>query len=558
MSTNRKSVPYRLALAVALLQAALTAGVSAQQEECIGGDRVRSVDVWGSPATTFSPTPARTLEELKSQFAAYEADYAEVLRQAGWEGNPEDLFATVRNAQEGGAVTFRSAPKGTEFEWMAYRRRGKPACVKDVIWIGRDPFPAWQIIVESKGVEYTFVLPQDCLNLGFEKGQRRDVPPPTCNVDASFDADRDIIAITGSSNVPDFRIVAVQGPGASLEQLESAGGGRWTLQPGADGTFTFTARATADYGKQSECSARVAVVRKKPELRLTASADPDTNLITVDANGSIGDVSLTGITLPDGGAGDLAALQSTGDPLVWTYDPSDSLQRKPGDYPFSFAGVARLHGYEDSGKATVSINVGKRAGRWIVRAFGAYLDAFDEYRATTIRTPTQSYAGIEESSVLKLDSGTGFGLGLEYLFNDRLGVEAGIIVADLDAHFMVDILDLWGMADDEAQFSPLTLGVNYHVTPHSRVDFFVGPFVALVQYDDVQFNTLGEVFTRDFEDDWTFGLNLGVDVPFGSESPWAFTGGVKYLETSAEGANDVPNLDVDPLIFTGGIAYRFR
>ena len=212
-----RSVPYRLVLAVFLLQGVLTVGIRAQEEGCIGGDRVRRVDVWGRPATTFSRQPATMLEELQAQFKVLRADYAAVLRQAGWEGDPEDLFAAVGSASDrSGAVTFRSAPPGTEFEWMAYRQRGEPSCVKDIIWVGQEPFPAWQIVVESQGVQHTFVVPQSCLNLGLEKGKRREVPPPTCRLNASFDPETDTITVTGSSDVADFRITGVDGPGASL------------------------------------------------------------------------------------------------------------------------------------------------------------------------------------------------------------------------------------------------------------------------------------------------------------------------------------------------------
>ena len=545
-------VLYRLVLAVFLLQGAFAVGAWAQEEGCGGGDRVRSVIVWGSPATAFSREPTTTLEELKVKFEALRADYEVVLRQAGWEGDPEDLFAAVRNAQEGsGAVTFRSAPQGTKFEWMAYRRRGKPACVKDIVWVALDPFPAWQIVVESRGVEYTFVAPQACLNLGLEGA--REVPPPTCHLNASFDPETDTITGTGSSDASDFRIIAVDGPGASLQKLQSAGSGRWTLRPIADGTFRFSARATAASGRQSECGATVNVVRKKPELQLTAIAAPDTNLITIDANGSIGEVVLTGLTLPDGSSGDLGAIQPTTDPLKWTYDPSDSLGRKAGDYPYTFAGVARLFGQEDTGQASVSINVLERRGRWILRGFLATVDASDDFR-----TEGSNPSGLGERTNLLLGSGSGFGFALEYLINDRLGVEGTLLLADLDSDFIFDLGQDWGMDEDELGFTPLSVGLNYHLTPDRRADLYIGPFVALVQYDDVDFNALGQQFNREFDDEFTFGVNVGLDVPFGSETPWAFAGSLKYLAATAEGDNFDGELDVDPLIVTAGIAYRFK
>jgi len=103
------------------------------------------------------------------------------------------------------------------------------------------------------------------------------------------------------------------------------------------------------------------------------------------------------------------------------------------------------------------------------------------------------------------------------------------------------------------------LSLNYHFTPGKRADFFLGTSIGYAFLGDATFNTLGTTFKENFEDHLTYGLGLGVDVPFGAEHNYAFTAGVRqlFLRTEAKGASDF-SVDVDPFIATAGFAFRFR
>jgi outer membrane protein W len=75
----------------------------------------------------------------------------------------------------------------------------------------------------------------------------------------------------------------------------------------------------------------------------------------------------------------------------------------------------------------------------------------------------------------------------------------------------------------------------------------------------VTYHTLGSTYSEKFDDDFTYGVNLGIDVPFGVEHNYAFTAGLRQLFLKAKGSGTLGhNFDVNPTIATAGFAFRFR
>ena len=83
----------------------------------------------GNPATRFAPRIHR-VEELRSRFAdgQLRADMVSVLRQWGWPGDPEDLFAAAAKAE----VVERPLAVGQVMPFMASRENGHPICLRNV------------------------------------------------------------------------------------------------------------------------------------------------------------------------------------------------------------------------------------------------------------------------------------------------------------------------------------------------------------------------------------------------------------------------------------------
>lgn len=180
------------------------------------------------------------------------------------------------------------------------------------------------------------------------------------------------------------------------------------------------------------------------------------------------------------------------------------------------------------------------------------------------------------------DSGLGIVGSADYRFSRRLGVELGIMAgAESDISFGTGTDAATIRSLESLAFGAITAGLNIDLTPERKAHVYVGPFVALVEYSDVdvelgldlgpdfnfgfngqQFDLSEPLFfptTIKVETDTAIGVVLGVDLPLG-ERGWLFNGSVRYLETSIEGSaagSDPGHVDFDPLIVGIGLGYRF-
>ena len=174
--------------------------------------------------------------------------------------------------------------------------------------------------------------------------------------------------------------------------------------------------------------------------------------------------------------------------------------------------------------------------RWTIRGYLAGITTNgDLARDDQIRAN-----GDREQTAFNFDGGDGLGFGLERHISQRLGLELGVLLADLEGLLMFDLdspvpgggfgQGLWGMNEGDVGFTALTAGLNYHLTPNSRADFYIGPYVGLAMLDDVTISDLGESFRYNFDDEFVYGLNLGLDIPFRAGGPWALAAGVRWMD----------------------------
>lgn len=154
------------------------------------------------------------------------------------------------------------------------------------------------------------------------------------------------------------------------------------------------------------------------------------------------------------------------------------------------------------------------------------------------------------------DDGAGLGLELEYRVRPRLGIELAALRADLDAELSIAA---GGLTDrEESAFELYSAGVNYLVTPGRRLQVHAGAFVAMVFFDDVIFFTeSGRGDKLVFDDDVGFGVKLGLGRALGTQSCWVVSLDVRYLQAILEGEAPGQDADLDPLIVSVGIGYRF-
>jgi outer membrane protein W len=198
----------------------------------------------------------------------------------------------------------------------------------------------------------------------------------------------------------------------------------------------------------------------------------------------------------------------------------------------------------------------ERGHRWTIRPFLAFWDPKSDDVRTVGGTPATP-----ERTKLSLGNGRGLGVGLEYHFNERLGLEAEVQLVEHDANFTFDLGTQWEADEDDVRSLALLVGPNFHLTPDRRVDFYLGPVVGLVDLGSADFTTLGRQFDASFDSEFTYGARLGLDVPFSAGNPWAFHAGLRYLflEPAVELGDQESDLDLglDPLVASVGVSYSF-
>lgn len=119
----------------------------------------------GNPATRFAPTIV-TVDDLRSRFSdpQLRLDMASILRQWGWKGNLDDLFNAAATAD---VIEWKIAT-GETMPYMSSREQGDPICLRNVLWVGKEPISAYAFTFTSKGRVYRCITPKPCSNFYVE------------------------------------------------------------------------------------------------------------------------------------------------------------------------------------------------------------------------------------------------------------------------------------------------------------------------------------------------------------------------------------------------------
>jgi len=145
----------------------------------------------------------------------------------------------------------------------------------------------------------------------------------------------------------------------------------------------------------------------------------------------------------------------------------------------------------------------------------------------------------------------GWNLGFEGRFNDLLGIEIDYVNATQD-------VDFGDTTIGEADFSPLTATLNFHLVHTKGFDFYVGPSYSYVNWGEIHLNASGGNVTgssdigTDSASGW--GAALGLDIGLGQH--FAITGGLRYINVDLE-LETGPPIEVNPLVGRLGVAFRF-
>ena len=163
-----------------------------------------------------------------------------------------------------------------------------------------------------------------------------------------------------------------------------------------------------------------------------------------------------------------------------------------------------------------------------------------------------------------IDVGGAVGINGEYRFNRRLGLDLGAFAGggvDVAGH---GSWIGWHEYDvyDTMSVTGLTAGLDIHLTPERRVDLYVCPMLAMMQFGGLWFEAADHRFEAaiDFDENLAIGAGVGLGVPFGELSRWSFNVSLTHLESTLDGGGRVaPRIDedYDATLFGLGFGYRF-
>ncbi len=157
------------------------------------------------------------------------------------------------------------------------------------------------------------------------------------------------------------------------------------------------------------------------------------------------------------------------------------------------------------------------------------------------------------------DQEIGLGIAIGYELNDLISLELARVT---ETTMKVD----YAIGGDQERigngvnFTPITLGANFHLGGSERFDLYAGPRVAYVNFDGFNYNVDGQdgVVKADNEIGW--GATAGLKYRFG-QSAWSLLFEATYLDVDLNlkdrYTGESSKNDFNPLMLTVGLAHRF-
>lgn len=517
--------------------------------------------------------------DLASKLEAHHSEIHGLMQQHGVGHLTDALIATVR---DGRGLSERNLERGEVFDWMAFREKSGPVTRGPVCFAAKKSYSAYMVDVREESTEAARAV---------------------CKLRATGTVvGEDIrVDVSGSSSGVEVEMTS---PDGQTRTILAGDASTWDGPASAPGTYSFTATAeaqgtttvtthsfaipkiclnvayagssaTEEAGEVTRCSETLTVEIEDPmpECSLSVPAEiARKELFTVDATGKYDDIT---IRVTDDQGREVEVRDENGDRMSEIVPPKSVYLKKAGTY--TFEGTATNRAGETTCTASVSVISSAVTSPWTLRGsyqnFNTDDDEIFRSRTRTVGNtgPFTTGAGIvsamaatvSERSSLRLDGGDGLAFGVEYRFNERIGLEGSVSFTDMDASFILDLDNDWERDTDSATALGLQVGPNFHLTPQSRVDLYLGLFVGFLDIDNVSFTTLGETTNAGLDSDVYFGAQLGLDIPFG-DRPVGLHLGVRYLDLAIEEGEDLDEggrgeeeLNADPFISEIGFFYRF-
>lgn len=539
-------------------------GLSLLARASLGAECKNRINELGLGSAILRGEEIKAVERLKEVMAKekYQDAFKEILDKDELLDRWPEVQEKINRMTQNDLKSYRF---GTQFEWMAYRRKKdrKISLLKDSCWTGTENLDAWTFVLKVDGQDRTFIIPTKCLNLTLLKDR-----PPSCTLDASINCEKSQATITASATADGkAKITSVTlsaSPELTIDQPEkTVAPYSWTVDI-SSGSYQFSAEAKDSHDQKSPaCTVKVAVCEKPRDIPPCKSPSCDLKVTGDWPKGTDkGTISISA----GGGPTDRLVIKLDGRELSAQEWEKPISVAEPRDYKVELvvqpADKDRDKGCE-AAKCSTTVHIASPPpcceSPWFLRAFGTYADAQGSELNGTFTTHDRK-TGL---FTFDFNEGLGFGLELERLFtkdgNSWDAADWGwtfeLLRVNLDTIWVFDPDGYWIMDDDRVPLTALMTGINYHIR-QPKWDFFIGPRIGFVRFEDGTYadaTIMPGTFKASFEDGFAYGANLGFDAFLGE--CWGLTGGVEYLKVSTEA--DFLDVDVDPLVVKAGFVYHF-
>lgn len=578
----------RSALVLFLFGGLTLGAIPAAAQQCEGASEITRL----GGANRFTP-PVTDQEGLQALFVDHRDEILALLGEANWSGDADDLFAAVA-AWRG--VTSTTFDPGQRIQWMFFRERGAtPTVGTNLCWAGDEAFAAWEIRFNSNGRWYSMIVPESCGNLALLAEQ----PLPKVTLDL------DIGGLSCSDQTFDFESSCMDGEGAVTVRRpdgseQAAAGASFPFTAEGDYTVTATCSAMSSRGDRLEDSTSRTIAVGCPSCSVAASpaevdmgesstltvmpnaghgaevsrvlldgrplaspytqemshegADAFTHTVTVETNtGQTAECStgmkvaptvtmsiepdrvLTGQTavvsvVPENGNGAPVTVALDGQPLAEPYERA-VVHGTDGEYTHR----ATVENAGGSSETSATMKVDRR---WTLLPTLSSLSGDDVHI---------SVLGPDTRDRLKACvDGVGIGFSAEYRLSYPVGITFGGNTINCEADWYLHPGGRTGYSSVDVEMKKFFVGLNVHLTrPGSRVDWWLGPLIAQLDYSTPSFVTEGidgvsvdASYSPEWSGETVLGANMGLKIPFKRDCPVGLYLGAFWLDSSMKAASE--------------------
>jgi hypothetical protein len=116
----------------------------------------------GGPTSFYGPVRDMAGLARMANNARVQRDIRTVLAEVGLSAKADEVIRLMANGE---GVAEVSVPVGQTWEWMALKRGSRPAVVRQVRWGGKEPFGAFQFVIDDLDRTYVFIVAKPCGNI---------------------------------------------------------------------------------------------------------------------------------------------------------------------------------------------------------------------------------------------------------------------------------------------------------------------------------------------------------------------------------------------------------